>query len=66
MEGIKVKDGLPKEDTQCLVIRHGDIHVGVAWFNEHYQVWDGADGDDYLCDLDEFEWYMPFPDAPKG
>ena len=55
-----VKDGDEDlRDKRVLVIERGEVKI--LSFNHHYQVWDGEDQDDYYCDIDKIEYWMPLP-----
>lgn len=54
---ILVEESLPDEEGQYLVKHNGNIML--LWFNPHYECWDDADGDDYVCDLNDIEAWRP-------
>jgi len=70
MEWIKPKDKLPEREenviysqVSCLVYHEGEIKILV--FNHEHLCWDGADGDDYYCDIAAVEFWQPLPNIPK-
>lgn len=61
------KDGVPEksgklnyEQIPCLVIHDGCITV-LCW-NCEDECWDDEEGDDYECDADEVDYYIPLSD----
>jgi len=36
----------------------------VLVFNHEHECWDNDDFDDYHCDIDGVDYWMPFPDLP--
>jgi len=55
----------PTKESCYLVVRKGTSYIQVMCWNEHYQVWDDADGDDYLCDKESIQLWMEFPKLPS-
>lgn len=56
----------PKESIPCLVDRR---HMGLEMlcWNPYHNVWDGADGDDFECQVDEVVSWAVIPEIPvKG
>ena len=49
----------------CLVVKKNSNYITVLNWNEHYQNWDDFDADDYYCDKEEIEFYIPFDDLPS-
>ena len=39
--------------------------VTMLCFNHEHECWDDESGDDYLCDIDNVEYWMPLPNPPK-
>lgn len=58
-----VADKLPEDEEYVLI--DGPKGVEPAVWNEHYQVWDGAEGDDYLYEKDAVRAWMPIPESPE-
>lgn len=54
----------PKNHERVLIIRKG---YGNYWepavYNEEYECWDDADGDDYFCELDSVAKFLSIPEA---
>jgi len=71
MNWVKVEDGLPKRiegksysQVPCLVVMRGNKYVETLVFNHENMCWDTPDYDDYHCDINEVEFWMPFPEPP--
>jgi len=58
-------DGYPNGDKQCLVILKNNKYIQCNCWNEHYQCWDDADGDDYNFDKEAVLYWMEFPEPPQ-
>lgn len=52
------KDGLPKQDCRCIVLWF-EKETKLLTFNSYEQCWDDDEGDDYYCDIDRVEYYIP-------
>ena len=65
LEWKKIEEETPKEDMMCLVVKKNSNYITVLNWNEHYQNWDDFDADDYYCDKEEVEFYIPFDDLPS-
>jgi len=70
MNWIKTKEQLPERKPKvrysqvpCLVYYKGEVMI--LQFNHEHECWDGDDGDDYCCDIEEVEYWMPLPEPPK-
>lgn len=50
----------PNDGERVLV--SGKYEVTIRTFNKTYNCWDDESGDDYDCDLDEFNWWLPLPE----
>ena len=69
MNWIKTSESLPKRKADvgysqvpCLVYFRKQITI--LQFNHEHQCWDDEDGDDYCCDIESVDFWMPLPDAP--
>jgi hypothetical protein len=69
MSWIKTSESLPKRNINvkysqvpCLVYFKGQITI--LQFNHEHQCWDDEDGDDYCCDIESVDFWMPLPSAP--
>ena len=62
---IKFPDNKPEDGERVLILKHGYVFWEVYVYNEIHQCWDDSEGDDYMCDLDEVEYWMRIPKAPK-
>lgn len=69
MNWIKTSEILPERranvrysQVPCLVYFRGQITI--LQFNHEHQCWDDEDGDDYCCDIESVDFWMPLPSAP--
>lgn len=62
----EVLSSCPTSDTDCLVIRRGDRHIEHMFWNSRHKVWDQADHDDFCCVMSGIQYWMAFPELPKG
>lgn len=54
----------PNDDERVLIIRRGrGDYWEPAVYNEEHECWDDADGDDYLCELDDVVKFLQIPNA---
>lgn len=56
---VKTSDALPYNDGAYLVCYKDQVEI--LCFNRKDQCWDGPDGDDYECDLNEVKAWMHLP-----
>lgn len=63
---IDVKERLPERDpnvkystVKCLVVFQGTVCI--LTFNHEHECWDDESGDDYQCDINAVEKWMPLP-----
>ena len=64
MQWTNVRVGLPNKDGKYLV--YGPHDVELACWNEHYNCWDDASGDDYWHDaIGWFTHWMPLAEPPE-
>ena len=62
-DGLPPKPGkLPYEQIPCLAIRKGEMHL-LMWNCEH-NCWDEQDGDDYMFDPLDVDYYIPLTEIP--
>jgi len=66
---IKTSDKLPDRlegvsysQVACLVVNDGEVKILV--FNHEHLCWDGEDFDDYWCDINQVDYWMPLPELP--
>lgn len=59
MNWIKTSERFPEVDGRVLVIERGSVVI--LSYNSFHECWDGDDEDDYHCDLDKIEYWMPLP-----
>jgi hypothetical protein len=69
MSWIKTSESLPERkqgaiysQVPCLVFFRNQITI--LQFNHEHQCWDDEDGDDYCCDIESVDFWMPLPSAP--
>lgn len=65
MEWHKVNNETPKEDMMCLVVKHKSNYITVLNWNKYHNCWDDFEADDYYCDKEEIEFYIPFDEIPS-
>ena len=56
------KEELPEDEERVLI--YGDRGIELAAWNEHYECWDDAEGDDCMYDKDYVKLWMSIPDIP--
>lgn len=55
--------GVPLEDREVVLIKRKELsYFEMATYNEYEDVFDDAEGDDYLCDADEVSKILLIPD----
>lgn len=68
------KQGTTYSQVPCLAVkvltnnRTGEMYLGdvqILVFNHEHDCWDGEDGDDYDCDINDVYAWMPLPEKPK-
>ena len=57
-----VEDELPEDEEYVLI--DGPNGIEAAVWNEHYQVWDDSDGDDFMYKKDAVKMWMSIPQPP--
>lgn len=62
MEWIKFSDQRPKDGERCLVCDKHFKDVYIMMYNGHHECWDDENGDDYYCDFDRIDYWMPLPE----
>ena len=57
---VPTREGLPEDSERVLVKLHNRScwDWGVAVWNEMYECWDDSEGDDYMYDKDDVEYWM--------
>ena len=65
MEWKKVSIKEPKDGERVLVWDSEFNECAIRVFNKHYNCWDTEDGDDYVCELSSYEFWMRLPEEPK-
>ena len=65
MEWKNINEEKPNDSQRVLVCDKGFREVRILTYNDHYKCWDTEDGDDYYCDLNSIEWWMPLPEYKK-
>lgn len=65
MEWHKVNNETPKKDIMCLVVKHKSNYITVLNWNESHNCWDDFEADDYYCDKEKIEFYIPFDEIPS-
>lgn len=70
MNWIKTKEKQPERQPNvrysqvpCLVYYKGQVMI--LQFNHEHECWDDEDGDDYCCDVESVEYWMPLPNPPS-
>ncbi len=70
MNWIKTKEKQPERQPNvrysqvpCLVYYNGQVMI--LQFNHEHECWDDEDGDDYCCDIESVEYWMPLPTPPS-
>lgn len=58
----RVEDELPEDEEYVLI--DGPRGVEPAFWNEHYQVWDDSEGDDFMYKKDAVKMWMSIPQPP--
>jgi len=64
MKWFTIEDEMPNDDIRCLVVMKNQNYADVLTWNAHYKVWDDMSGDDYYCDKDNVDLWIPFTDLP--
>ena len=59
----KRKEGVRYSQVPCLVYYRRNIEI--LYFNHEHNCWDDSDGDDYKCDIEDIEYWMPLPNPPQ-
>ena len=57
-----VEDETPEEGEYVII--DGPNGIKAAVWNEHYQVWDDAEGDDFMYKKDAVKMWMSIPQPP--
>ena len=57
------KPRLKYSDPKVLVWSEGEVMM--LCFNHDHECWDDESGDDYYCDIEDVEYWMPLPEEPK-
>ncbi len=65
MEWKKVSIEEPKDGERVLVWDSEFNECTIKVFNKIHNCWDSEDGDEYVCDLDRYEFWMRLPEEPK-
>ena len=65
MQWHKLENETPNEDMMCLVVKHKSNYITVLNWNKHHECWDDFEADDYYCDKQEIEFYIPFDEIPS-
>lgn len=58
---IRTLDQMPEDGELVIVLAHG-TGLCLARWNEKFQCWDDADGDDIMVGADDVEEWCPIPD----
>lgn len=61
MDWISFKEQRPANEQRCLVCYKHLEEVTILTYNERFECWDDGGGDDYFCDFDEVDYWMPLP-----
>ena len=59
---IPAKDKRPEDGQSCIVWKSQDMSIKV--YNDEHNCWDDEYGDDYCCEYEDAEYWMPLPKAP--
>lgn len=69
MKWNRTVDKLPDRDPEvrysqvpCLVVRNREITI--LCFNHEHMVWDSGDRDDFECEINAVQYWMPLPAMP--
>ena len=60
-EWVRTSDATPEDGERVLIKRccySLSDYWEVATWNDHYNVWDDAEGDDYFCDKENVECWL--------
>ncbi len=57
-------DKYPERDTRCFVIWKGRLRI-LCW-NAHYECWDDECEDDYVCDKEMVEKWIPLDEVESN
>lgn len=57
------KEKLPEDEEYVLI--DGPMGIEPAVWNEHYECWDDAEGDDNMYDKNVVKLWMPIPEPPQ-
>ena len=70
MEWIKTIEQKPEREEgknysnpKVIVWYRGEVTM--LCFNHEHECWDDEDGDDYCCDIENVEFWMPLPKNPN-
>lgn len=64
MEWKKQIEEVPPSDMMCLVVKNNSHYITVLNWNSHYQNWDDFESDDYECDREAVDFWIPFDELP--
>lgn len=69
MDWIKTSERKPERlpnvrysNPKVIVWHKGEVTM--LCFNHEHECWDDEDGDDYYCDIESVEYWMPLPNKP--
>lgn len=70
MNWIKTSEQRPPREPNVKysnpkVIVYYNEEVMMLCFNHEHECWDDESGDDYYCDVEDVEYWMPLPKEPK-
>jgi hypothetical protein len=62
MDWKLINEERPVDGQRCLICNKHHKEVTILTYNGHYECWDDIEGDDFYCDLDQAEYWIPLPD----
>lgn len=65
MKWKNINEEKPNDSQRVLVCDKHFGEVRILTYNDYYKCWDTEDGDDYNCELNSIEWWMPLPEYKK-
>lgn len=65
MEWHTTEEETPNEDMMCLVVKNKSNYITVLNWNEYHKCWDDFDADDYYCNKEDIEFWIPFSEIPE-
>lgn len=62
---LKLSECCPEDGERVLILKTGCVFWEVAVYNRFDNCFDDSEGDDYMYDFNDVEYWMRIPKAPK-